>query len=81
MQPADPREGHDLRARRWPVLDGASRGRLLPQPEMRAVGEVVALHEVPQKTDHVALVEDHDVVEKIAACSLDPPFCNTVGHR
>ena len=20
----------------------------------------------------------HDVVEKIAACSLDPPFCNTV---
>ena len=68
----------DGTARRRPRRDGSHRRRLLREREVRAI-VVIVRSEAGQKTPEVHLVEDDDVVEKIAAGRRDESFGDAVG--
>ena len=74
MQTTATRKRDDLRGRRRPRLDRPARRRVLAEPEVRAVLQIVGVHQLSKEAEQMPFVEGDDVVQEVAACSPDEPL-------
>jgi hypothetical protein len=77
VEAAESGQGDDLGFTNGPGLARAARGCGFGEAEVGAVIMVIG-DVVSQQAKQVAVVEDDDVVEKLAADAADPPFGDAV---
>jgi hypothetical protein len=77
VEAAESGQGDDLGVTNGPGLPWAARGCGLGEAEVGAVIMVIG-DVVSQQAKQVAVVEDDDVVDELAADAADPPFGDAV---
>ena len=77
MQASEPRHGDHLRIDRRALCGRSACRSFFAQAEMSSVVMIV-VDIFPHETFQMALIQDDDVIKKIAAAGADPPLGHTI---